>query len=114
MEIDNELLEYIFQYYPDFFSANETLAHQHAWATAKTRARSRKDQLKSQLNDMFSNDSEVLKLLDNGFKTFRLNTAKRIYNEHKDDLNLNLCPKCLKIARTPKAKQCRFCFHNWH
>jgi len=103
MEIDNELLEYIFQYYPDFFSTNETLAHQHAWATAKTRARSRKDQLKSQLNDMFSNDSEVLKF-----------TAKRIYNEHKDDLNLNLCPKCLKIARTPKAKQCRFCFHNWH
>lgn len=27
---------------------------------------------------------------------------------------INRCPKCSKIARTPKAKQCPWCFHDWH
>ena len=31
--------------------------------------------------------------------------------KHKEGNN---CPKCGKLARTPKAKQCRYCFYNWH
>jgi ribosomal protein L40E len=26
---------------------------------------------------------------------------------------LNLCPKCNGIARTPEAKQCRYCKYTW-
>jgi ribosomal protein L40E len=61
-----------------------------------------------------SNDENVLKLLENGYKHYKVLVATRIYSEHKNEFQLNLCPKCNKIARTPWAQQCRFCFHDWH
>jgi hypothetical protein len=27
---------------------------------------------------------------------------------------INRCPKCFKVTRTPRAKQCRWCYHDWH
>ncbi len=30
------------------------------------------------------------------------------------ELQLNFSPKYNKIDRTPSAKQCRFCHHDWH
>jgi hypothetical protein len=60
-----------------------------------------------------SSDEEILKLLENGYESFKLSVVTRIWNEHKDELELNLCPKCKKIARTPWAEQCRFCLHTW-
>jgi len=61
-----------------------------------------------------STDKEVLALLDGGIDTFRENTAKRISSDHKEVLDFNYCPKCNKLARTPFAKQCRFCGYDWH
>jgi len=60
-----------------------------------------------------STDKEVLDLVKGG-RPFVLKVATRIWNEHRHELQLNLCPACGKIARTPKVKQCRFCFHDWH
>jgi hypothetical protein len=60
-----------------------------------------------------SNDPKVLELLKFGYEQFRINFSKRIYLEHFDQLNLNLCPKCNGIARTPEAKQCRYCKYTW-
>lgn len=60
-----------------------------------------------------SHDENVLKLLEGGFDNFKKTVVTRIWNEHKHGLKLNLCPKCKKIARTPQAKQCRFCLHTW-
>jgi hypothetical protein len=40
--------------------------------------------------------------------------VNRIWNEHRLELNLNLCPVCRKVARTPHSRQCQFCFHDWH
>jgi hypothetical protein len=60
-----------------------------------------------------SSDEAVLKLLENGYENFKLSVVTRIWNEHKDELELNLCPKCKKIARTPLAEQCRFCLNSW-
>jgi hypothetical protein len=39
--------------------------------------------------------------------------ALRIYHKHKDEI-INLCPRCDKLARTPWAKQCRYCRLDWH
>lgn len=36
----------------------------------------------------------------------------RIVKDHNSELNR--CPKCNEITRTNKAKQCRFCSHDWH
>ena len=34
----------------------------------------------------------------------------RIAREHR----INRCPMCNRIARTPLAKQCHWCRHDWH
>lgn len=53
-------------------------------------------------------------LVTGGFEAFKIKVTTRIFNEHRNELELNLCPKCGKIARTPRARQCQFCFHTWH
>ena len=37
--------------------------------------------------------------------------AERLLKENSGIVNK--CPNCGKLARTPKAKQCRFCGHKW-
>lgn len=61
-----------------------------------------------------SDENEVKELLRKGFEKFKQDIAIRIFENHKEELDLNLCPKCLKITRTPSAKQCMFCHHDWH
>jgi hypothetical protein len=58
-------------------------------------------------------DKNLGELTNDGYDAYKIKIAQRIFDEHKDELELNLCPKCNKIARTQEAKQCRFCFHNW-
>ncbi|MCJ8155648.1 hypothetical protein MKJ01_17975 [Chryseobacterium sp. SSA4.19] len=40
--------------------------------------------------------------------------AKRIMKETPDKVFFNNCSKCGKLARTPFAKQCRYCGYSWH
>jgi len=40
--------------------------------------------------------------------------VKILITDYKDQLFFNNCPKCEKLARTPYAKQCRHCGHDWH
>lgn len=40
--------------------------------------------------------------------------AEMLLKEYSNEVFLNKCPGCGKLARTPKAKQCRFCLHDWH
>lgn len=53
-------------------------------------------------------------LLKDGIEVFEQKTALRILNEYHNHPLLNFCPQCGKLARTPLAKQCRFCRHDWH
>lgn len=61
-----------------------------------------------------SDDTRIIALTDDGYDYYKQRISELIFREHKHELVLNLCPKCSKIARTPSAKQCRFCFHSWH
>jgi hypothetical protein len=61
-----------------------------------------------------SDEADVKKIIEGGFESFKEQVAIRILKEHQNELGLNFCPICFKIARTPFAKQCRFCLHDWH
>jgi hypothetical protein len=61
-----------------------------------------------------SNDPEVLRLAGDGFDAFVERTGERIFQENGDKVFLNCCPSCGKLARTPTAKQCRYCGCDWH
>ncbi len=53
-------------------------------------------------------------VMSRGYETFCRDIAARVLLEHATDLVLNRCPRCDRIVRTPKARQCLWCFHDWH
>ena len=59
-------------------------------------------------------EPEILDFLKDGYDEFELNIARRIITENPEKVFLNNCSKCNKLARTPYARQCRHCGHNWH
>lgn len=61
-----------------------------------------------------SSDSEIISLLQNGYDEFELKIVQRIMAETPEKVFFNNCPQCNKLARTPYAKQCRYCGYNWH
>jgi len=115
-EIYPELLEYIFENCWTYYSETERKAKDHHFGIIKfgkypDNVLPKIDEAKKRF---LTTDKNALKLLENGYSEFIITTATRIYNEHKNELGLNLCPKCGKVTRTPKAKQCRFCSNDWH
>lgn len=55
----------------------------------------------------------VQEALELGAEAFSEKVADRVLAEQSDRVDLNRCPRCSKIPRTPKAKQCPWCFHQW-
>lgn len=116
--MEAELADYIFNYCSEFCNDTERKAKDHHFGQVKFKNyRDRENlpgQLKKAITRFHTDDPKAIELLKNGYPDFIMKTAERIYNDHKSELKLNLCPQCHKIARTPQAKQCRFCGHDWH
>jgi hypothetical protein len=100
---------------------HERLAYKHLAGTAKaTLGRSdpaAQEEAKNSvfyLREVLSNDPLVLLLARDGLAAFVFRTGERILNEHRDQIVLNCCPRCGGLARTPKARQCGSCGHDWH
>ncbi|NML67382.1 hypothetical protein HHL22_19440 [Hymenobacter sp. RP-2-7] len=47
-------------------------------------------------------------------EAFREWLAEKLYQEHGGGALLNNCPNCHRLARTFRARQCRYCGHDWH
>lgn len=112
---------YIFNYYSRLMTLNEKVAFRHLGGTMKvTLGRSdgvAQEQVKqgsTYFRKWLSDDPEVLLLTREGYDAFVLQTAQRIMNDNQSLVFLNHCPQCGGLARTPAAKQCRFCGHDWH
>lgn len=61
-----------------------------------------------------SDNPEVLNHLNNGYMQFIVSCSQRILKDNPGEVYFNLCPICNKLARTPQAKQCRWCGYDWH
>ncbi len=107
-----ELIDYIYYHCQRFQTKDEIIAGR----TVTYDRNNMKDPIKRVMIEKgwYSEELHIQKMIENGFENFKTNVVTRIFKEHRDELELNLCPKCFKIARTPLAKQCRFCFHDWH
>lgn len=114
--LDQKVIDYIFDNYSHFLSLREWAAMKHHITLSKhpdALVNSEKLRLFVE-KSWISQDGEVLKLLGNGYQKFREDTAERILKERRGSIHLNTCPKCGCLARTPNAKQCRFCHYDWH
>jgi ribosomal protein L40E len=114
-ELYPELLNYIFSYCGRYFWETEKIADRHFLAMLKSKQGVNETMYKFFMKEqnVYAN-KEIMDLISEGFDKYKIKVVTRIWSEHKHELELNLCPKCGKIARTPWAKQCRFCFHDWH
>ena len=58
-------------------------------------------------------DQKTNELVAFGREKMEIRIAERLLKE-SGNIIVNNCPKCGGLARTPKAKQCRYCGHDWH
>jgi hypothetical protein len=119
--MDAEKARYVLRYYCQLMTTPERLAHTHLMGTAKathgrTDAVAQRDAEKSShpARELLSNDPKVLQLASAGLDAFIVRTAQRILDEHSGEVVFNYCPQCGALAKTPKARQCRVCRHDWH
>ena len=113
--MDIEKVRYISKYYHRFFNEKEHIAYRHLNSLFKLNG---EDENSSRYKvfkrkGWITTDREALELIKNGETEFFTNTAIRILKEHKDEVFINNCPNCQKLARTPKARQCRHCGTKW-
>jgi ribosomal protein L40E len=115
--LDNTTIDYILNYYSRFMTLKEAAAMKHYTTLYKFPKETSGDGKTKNLfleKGWLSSDKEVLDLLKDGYKRFRQNTAERILKHHAANIYFNHCPKCGQLARTPQAKQCRYCGYRWH
>ena len=119
--MENEKAQYVLRYYGHFMTMQERLAQRHLFGTEKathgrTDAAAQIEIRNSshQLSGLLSNDPEIAQLASDGIDAFMIRTAQRILDEHSNEIVFNNCPRCGALAKTPKARQCRFCRHDWH
>ena len=110
-----ELINYIIRFYVNLFNENERKALRHIHSIIKLGPVQENDTRLEMYKrtQRISSDPKVLELIENGYDKFYERTAKRILTEYPEKVFINECPKCGKLARTPTAKQCRFCQHKW-
>ena len=59
-------------------------------------------------------NAEADAALAGGIDAFRDKVRDRLLKEHAAEVFVNRCPRCNRIVRTPKARQCLWCGHDWH
>ena len=115
--MDTQTAKYIINYFPNLLTDLERRAIRHTQSTSKLEHRTsdNADLIKVYIEkDWLTSDQKVLDLLKDGYEQFELNTANRIVSQSSDKVFFNNCPKCTQLSRTPYARQCRFCGHNWY
>lgn len=110
--MDQDTIQYIITYFSNLMTHDEKLALRYHIYTYKT---SNNPQFKKALDDKgwINSDPKIIALLQNGYDEFELNVAQRILTETPEKIFFNDCPQCNRLARTPFAKQCRYCGYSW-
>lgn len=115
--MDKDLVEYLVRYYSELLSGKEKLLIKHAKSHLKLSSKTLGEFMKeinwvdkSSDTSIFFNEGQPLKITNENFDVL---IAKNIFEKHKDQIFLNYCPVCGRLARTPQARQCRS-GHDWH
>ncbi len=61
-----------------------------------------------------SGDLDIDAALSSGPESFRRAACRRLLSERGVDVTINRCPQCRRVVRTPAARQCLWCGHDWH
>ncbi|MCC9641616.1 hypothetical protein LOC71_04970 [Rhodopirellula sp. JC740] len=67
-----------------------------------------------QERDGHVDDADVISAFQKPYDDRIANAVDRILETRRDDFFENRCAQCQRLARTPAAKQCLWCGHDWH
>jgi hypothetical protein len=111
------LIEYLWDYYSHLMADFECRVGKAIIARQKEAACSHDSpRLARMLAEKWGcvNDPEVNAALADGSEQFRQRVCSRVLSEARDKVVINRCPNCHRVLRTPLARQCFWCGHNWH
>jgi hypothetical protein len=111
--MDIHLVSYIVDYHEQFMTETERLAFRYFRAQDEKTPQMRERSLKLIEPELSANPAAV-ELAALGRKVLAEKTAERILSEHAWEIVVNRCPRCGGVAAGPKARQCRFCYFDWH
>jgi predicted RNase H-like HicB family nuclease len=107
------LEDYIWRYGKRLMTDLEQRTDQVGFVRAKT-GPGREDQESEMLERLGVTVGPDIELaLSAGWKAFRRSVCRRILSERGDEI-INRCPRCHRVVRTPEARQCFWCGHDWH
>ena len=111
--MESELKKYLLEQCRDWMLDDEKVVLRRLSLTEYGEITTRKSALtqhKMELLYKFKDDN-VNEMVSFGKTRAEENIAKRILKDNP--YILNNCKRCGKLARTPKARQCRHCGHKW-
>jgi rubrerythrin len=109
-----ELARYLFDYLSDLLTDEEKTAYKNTLVQKKIDDADSEPMKRMLRKHWLSSDERVLELLKDGEEAFFRKLEERVLRDNPDKDFMNLCPKCGYLTITPKAKQCRKCYHSWH
>ncbi|GAB4056504.1 hypothetical protein [Spirosoma litoris] len=120
--MDKETVSYIINYYSHLLNTKEKLVLRHQQSLYKldnsdgreTEEQNQRRKAMYVSRGWLSTDKDVLDLLKDGYEAFEVKVAAKLLAEFPEKVFLNNCPNCGRLARTPLARQCRFCGYDWH
>lgn len=116
LEYDEQqvLTRYIWHNYMGLMSDTELLAFKAVSLRFKAEAAGSSPMREALLEKAAQlEDPRVKAALQEGVEPFRHAVRERLLRRYPRRINLNRCPKCDRIPRTPRARQCPWCFHSW-
>ncbi|WP_294203398.1 hypothetical protein [uncultured Chryseobacterium sp.] len=111
--MDQEIVKYIIRYFSHLMTEDEIAALKYQMYMYKSSDNEKQRKIMTE-KDWIRQTPETDNLLRNGYEEFEINVAKRIVAQTPEKIFFNNCPDCGKLARTPSAKQCRYCGFSWH
>jgi hypothetical protein len=110
---ESELTRYVWRFGSGLRTRFESQVEQAAWAREKFAGATDEHGRRIMARYGRLDDTRINAALAGGLEAFRRSACRRILSEHPD-LRVNRCPRCHRIVRTPAAKQCLRCGHDWH
>ena len=113
--MDKELKKYLLEQCRKWMLPEELNALRRTTLTKYGEEITRKIALKEKEMELLYGykDRKTNKLVSLGKEELENKIAHRLLKDHESEL-INNCPRCGSLARTPNAKQCRFCNYDWH
>lgn len=113
---DVALRAYVLQHFPHLMTPLERRVTEYSAPIVGNSDHSKILKLYDNLEerDGHVDDADVLNALQAPYEDRIVNAVDRVLKTRRADIIENRCSECQRLVRTPVAKQCLWCGHDWH